>query len=50
MAAELLRIMGKGDGFSPEARLQAVESIRATVSPIVAAWQNAPPRWWSPTT
>ncbi|ATG94678.1 hypothetical protein CQB05_12110 [Paracidovorax citrulli] len=42
MAAELLRIMGKGDGFSPEARLQAVESIRATVSPIVAAWQNAP--------
>lgn len=42
MARELLRIMGKGVGFSPEAQRQAVESVRATVNPIIAAWRNAP--------
>jgi len=42
MAQELLRIMGKGGGFSAEAQRQAVESVRATVNPIIATWRNAP--------
>ena len=42
MARDLLRIMGKGEAFSAEARRQAVASVRATVNPITAAWANAP--------